>query len=154
MRVRAAVLTLWLCLVSVALCFAQDVQMGTWKLSEGRSKIAPGAPKNTTVICQAAGDNVKVTVDGIGGDGKPTHSEWTGKFDGKDYPVAGDPNADVRSYTTIDDHTLGLNAKNHGTVTISGRIVVSADGKTRTVTVRGKDSTGKKFESTAVYDKQ
>jgi len=31
---------------------------------------------------------------------------------------------------------------------------VSADGKTRTVTLTGTDSKGKKFSSTAVYDKQ
>jgi len=27
---------------------------------------------------------VKITTDGIDADGKPAHSEWTGKFDGKD----------------------------------------------------------------------
>ena len=97
---------------------------------------------------------MKVKVDGIGSDGKPTHNEWTGKFDGKDYPVTGDPNSDMRSYTKIDDRTLGLNVKKGGKVTVSGRIVISAYGKTRTVTVSGTDPTGKKFESTAVYDKQ
>jgi len=38
--------------------------------------------------------------------------------------------------------------------TISGRIVVSANGKTRTVTTSGTDATGKKISSTAVYVKQ
>jgi hypothetical protein len=32
---------------------------------------------------------------------------WTGKFDGKDDPVTGDPNSDTRSLTKIDDRTLG-----------------------------------------------
>ena len=61
---------------------------------------------------------------------------------------------DMRSYMKIDDRTLGLNAKKDGKTTVSGRIAVSADGKTRTVTVSGTDPTGKKFQSTAVYDKQ
>jgi hypothetical protein len=39
-------------------------------------------------------------------------------------------------------------------VTTRGRIVVAADGKSRTVTVTGTDAAGKKFTSTAVYDKQ
>jgi hypothetical protein len=154
MKVRTTALTLGLCLVAVALCSAEDAQMGTWKLNEGKSKIAPGTPKNTTVICEAAGENVKITVDGIGSDGKPTHNEWTGKFDGKDYPVTGDPNSDMRSYTKIDDHTLGLNVKKGRKVTISGRIIISADGNTRTVAVSGTDPSGKKFHSTAVYNKQ
>jgi ribosomal protein L21E len=59
--------------------------MGTWKLNEAKSKIGAGSPKNTTVVYEATGDDVKVTVDGTDGDGKPVHSEWTGKYDGKDY---------------------------------------------------------------------
>src|SRR6266852_1613246 len=148
------VLTLALCFVAGAVCFASDVQMGTWKLNEAKSKFSPGATKNSTVVYEAAGDNVKVTVDGTDRDSKPTHNEWTGKFDGKDYPVTGDPNSDMRSYTKIDDRTLGLNVRKGGKVTTSGRIVVSADGKSRTVTTSGTDSQGKKISSTAVYDKQ
>jgi len=154
MNARAIVLTLALGFVGVAVCFAADANMGTWKLNEAKSKLAPGAPKNSTVVYEAAGDNVKVTIDGTDKDGKPTHNEWTGKFDGKDYPVTGDPNSDVRSITKIDDRTLGFNVKKGGKVTISGRIVVSADGKSRTVTTSGTDSNGKKIKSTAVYDKQ
>lgn len=154
MKRRTMVLMLALCFLGVAVCFAEDAQLGTWKLNEAKSKLAPGTPKNTSVVYEAAGDNVKVTIDGVGSDGKPMHNEWTGKFDGKDYPVTGDPTSDMRSYTKIDDHTLGFKVKKDGKVTTSGRIAVSADGKTRAVTVSGTDSTGKKISSTAVYDKQ
>jgi hypothetical protein len=154
MKARGIVLTLALCFVGAAVCFAADAFIGTWKLNEAKSKIGAGSPKNTTVVYEAAGDSVKVTVDGTDGDGKPAHNEWTGKFDGKDYPVTGDPNTDTRSYTKVDDHTLAFTNKKGDKVTITGRGVVSADGKTRTVTITGTDSTGKKFTSTAVYDKQ
>jgi len=154
MNAKAIAATLVLCLFGAAVCFAQDAQMGTWKLNEAKSKFAPGVTKNNTVAVEAAGDNVKITVDGTDSNGKPTHNEWTGKFDGNDYPVTGDPTSDKRSYMKIDDRTLGLNVKKGSKNTISGRIAVSVDGKTRTVTVRGTDPTGKKFQSTAVYDKQ
>ena len=142
-----------LCLAAAVVCFAADEFIGTWKLNEAKSKIDSG-PKNTTVIYEAAGDSVKVTTDGTGSDGKPSHSEWTGKFDGKDYPVTGDPNADTRSYKKVNDHTLAFTNKKGDKVTITGRGVVSADGKTRTVTISGTDSKGKKYASTVVYDKQ
>jgi len=87
-------------------------------------------------------------------DGKPIHNEWTGKFDGKDYPVTGDPNSDSRSYTKIDDRTLGFNFKRGGKRIACGRIEVSTEGQSRTVTMRGIDSKGKKFMSTTVYNKQ
>ena len=54
----------------------------------------------------------------------------------------------------IDDRTLEFTVKKTGEVTITGRVVVSADGKTRTVTTSGTDPKGKKFNSTTVYDKQ
>jgi len=148
-------MTLVVLFAAVTVCFAaEDVNMGTWKLNEAKSKIGAGAPKNNTVVYAAAGDSVKINVDGVGGDGKPLHTEWTGKFDGKDYPVTGDPASDMRAYTRVNDHTLRMVVKNGGKTTSTGRIVVAADGKSRTVTVSGTDSSGKKMSYTAVYDKQ
>ena len=155
MKLRVLVLTTALCLLAGAVCSASaSPQMGTWKLNEAKSKFAPGATKNTTVVYEAVGDNVKVTVDGVDGDGKPTHNEWTGKFDGKDYPVTGDPNVDTRSYKQIDARKLDVTNKKGTKVTASGRIEVSEDGKTRTVDTSGTDSKGKKMKNKAVYDKQ
>jgi hypothetical protein len=81
-------------------------------------------------------------------------NEWTGKFDAKDYPVSGDLSSDKRSYTKIDGRTMGFNVKEEWQGTISGRIAVSADGKTRTVTTSVTDKKGKKISSVAVYEKQ
>ena len=143
-----------LCCFGTALCFADDPQMGTWKLNESKSSFATGATKNHKVVYEASGDSVKITVDGTDKDGKSSHNEWTGKFDGKDYPVTGDPTSDMRSYKKVDDHTLKMTVKKDGKVTTSGRIVVSADGKSRTVKTRGSDAEGKKVKNTVVYDKQ
>jgi len=154
MKARTIAVALVFCFAGVALCYADDANMGTWKLNEAKSKFSPGAGRNTMVVYEAAGDNIKVTVDGVDSDAKPAHNEWTGKFDGKDYPLTGDPASDMRSYKRVNDHTLALTNKKGDKVTMTGRIVVSADGKTRTVTTSGMDSKGKKVKNTAVYDKQ
>lgn len=154
MKAKTIISALVLCFVAAAVCFASDLQMGTWKLNEAKSKLAPGIAKNHTVVYEAVGDNVKITVDGTDREGKPVHNEWTGKFDGKDYPVTGDPNSDARSYKEVNDRTLQMTVKKDGKVTVTGRIVVSVDGKTRTITTRGTDPMGKKFKSVGVYDKQ
>jgi hypothetical protein len=151
---RTILASLVMFLAGLALCFAAGPQMGTWKLNEAKSKFAPGATKNNTVVYEAAGDNTKVTVDGVDKDGKAVHSEWTGKFDGKDYPVTGMANEDARSYKKIDDRTLEFTGKKDGKAFVTGKVVVSADGKTRTVTVTVTDSSGKKTTNVAVYDKQ
>jgi len=154
MKTRTILLTVAALFAAVIVCFASNANMGTWKLNEAKSKFAAGAPKNHTVVYEAAGDNIKVTVDGTDAAGKATHNEWTGKFDGKDYPITGDPTADTRSYKMVDDHTMELTNKKDGKATATGRIVVSGDGKTRTVSLTGTDASGKKMRSTAVYDKQ
>jgi flavin-dependent dehydrogenase len=128
--------------------------MGTWKLNEAKSKFAPGSPKNHTVVYEATGDNVKVTVDGTDKDGKATHNEWTGKFDGKDYAVTGDPTSDMRSYKKIGDHAMKITVKKDGKVTVTGRVVVFADGKSRIVTTSEAGAEGKSPRNRAVYDKQ
>ena len=154
MKARTILASLAVFLTGVAVGIAADAHMGTWKLNDDKSQIGAGATKNHTVIYTAAGDGLKVTVDGINSEGKPVHHEWTGKVDGKDYPVTGDPTSDVRSYKKIDDRTLEFVGKKGDKVTVTGRVVVSADGKTRTVTTSVTDAKGNKIENTAIYDKQ
>jgi hypothetical protein len=138
----------------IAYAAGNDLFMGTWKLNEAKSKTAAGMPKNSTVAYTADGDNVKVGIDGTDAKGQSFHSEWTGKFDGKDYALTGDPSADMRSYKVVNDHTLLAVSKKDSKETLTARIVVSADGKTRTVTVSGTDASGAKVTSTQFYDKQ
>ena len=154
MKTRTLTLALLLWVLGGVALFAQEVQMGTWKLNPAKSKFSARAMRYSVVVFQAAGDEVSVTVGGTDAHGKPTRNEWRGKFDGKDYPVLGNPSEDARSYTIVDDHTLGFNAKKGSEIIISGRIAVSADGKSRTVTTTGTDAKGKKFTSVAVYEKQ
>ncbi len=154
MKTRSIVLMSVLCLIAFAVCAAEDLNMGTWKLNEAKSNLPAGVPKNNTVVYAAAGDSVKVTVDGLDGQGKPTHNEWTGKFDGKDYPLTGDPQSNTRSYKKVNDQTMELSNKKDGKVTVTGKIELSPDGKSRTVTVSGTDPSGKKVKYSAVYDKQ
>ena len=154
MKTRSVVLTLTVCLVGLAASLAQSPHMGTWKLNEAKSKIPAGVQKNTMVTYAAAGDSVKVTTDGVDGAGKASHTDWTGKFDGKDYPLTGDPSADARSYKMVNDHTLTVEQKKAGKVVTNGEIVISADGKSRVLTIKGKDAAGKEVSSSAAYDKQ
>ena len=154
MKPRTILTGLAVFFAGAAACFAADLNMGTWKLNEGRSKLAPGGARNTTVVYEAAGDMVKITVDGVDAAGKPVHHEWTGKYDGNDYPVTGDPTSDTRSYKTAGDRALTFTVKKGGKVVTTGRVVVSADGKSRSVNTTTTDSTGKKLHSVAAYDKQ
>ncbi len=153
MKTRIAVVAVALSFVAAAACFAANPHMGTWKLNEAKSKLVPGMGKNSTVVYSEQKDKVKITVDGVDKDGKPTHSVWVGKFDGKAYPVKGNLPYNSVAYKVVNDRTNDITAMKDGKIGWSGRITVSADGKSRTVTINGTDANGKKFKGTAVYDK-
>ena len=154
MNTKKAVLTAALCLTAVVVALASDPNVGTWKLNEAKSKIPAGAIKNTTVVYTAVGDDFKCVVEGVDGAGKPTHNEWTGKFDGKDYPVVGDPAADTRSVRLVKPGHYTLTNKKDGKAVVTGTLAFSADNKSRTVTTHTTDAAGKKQTSIAVYDRQ
>ena len=153
MKAKTIALTISLVFVTAAMGFQTDPHIGTWKLNEAKSKFA-GKGRNHTVVYEAAGDQTKVTVDGVDGNGNPVHSEWTGKFDGKEYPATGDANADARSYRMVNKNTLTIKGTKGGKTTLTGRIVVSRNGKSRTVTTTTTNAAGKKVTNVAVYDKQ
>jgi hypothetical protein len=153
MKIRTMLLTLAAVFAAVVVCFAADLNMGTWKLNDAKSKNVSDE-KNFTMVIAATGDGVKVSEDGIDDKGKPWHDEWTGKFDGKDYPVTGDPDTDTRAYKPVNVHTLAITAKKDGKIVETGRVVYSADGKTRTVTDTVTNTNGTKTRVTEVFVKQ
>jgi len=154
MKTRTTLLALAFCLSVVAVSFADNPNIGTWKLNDAKSKIPAGVSKNTTVTYTADGDNLKAVLDGVDGKGNPTHSEWIGKFDGKDYPVTGDPTVDSRSITKVDSHHYKVASKKDGKVVLTGNIALAPDGKSRTLTVSGTNAAGKKTSATYIYDKE
>ena len=110
---------------------------------KAKSKLPAGMGKNNTVVYTEEGDKIKVTVDGTDKDGKPTHSVWVGKFDGKAYPIKGNLAYNSVGYRVINDHTNAIQALKDGKILWSGTITVAKDGKSRTVTIRGTGANGK-----------
>jgi len=153
-KTRSIVMTFVLCLVALTGSFAQDANIGTWKLNEAKSQIPAGVGKNTTVVYSATGSDIKVTTDGVNAAGQPTHTEWTGKFDAKPYPVTGDPNVDYRAVKPKGERTLLLaNMKGEKTVS-NGKVELAKDGKSRTLQLNTTAADGKKVHPKYVYDKQ
>ena len=153
-KTRIAVVAVALSFAGAAACFAANHHMGTWKLNEAKSKVPAGMGKNRTVVYTEQGDKIKVTVDGVVKDGKPTHSVWVGKFDGKAYPTKGNLSWSSAAYKVVNDRTNQITTMKDGKVVWSGTITVSPNGKSRTVTMNGTGADGKKFSGKAVYDKE
>ena len=136
--------------------FAQgDPLLGTWVLNVAKSKYTPGPPpKEQTTTFEAAGQGVKVTTKGTDSAGKPTGTTYTADYDGKDYPVTGNPAWDMVSLKRVDANTVEFTRKRAGKVVQTATSVVSKDGKTRTITATGVDAQGQKIKNVSVYDKK
>jgi hypothetical protein len=152
-KTRITAVAVALSFAAATACFAANPHLGTWKFNEAKSKMPAGMGKNTTVVYAEQKDKIKVTVDGVDKDGKPTHSVWVGKFDGKAYPVKGNLPYNSVAYKMVNDRTNDITTMKDGKIVWSGQITVSADGKSRTVTINGTGADGKKFKGKAVYDK-
>ena len=153
-NIRTGIVAVAVSFAAAAACFAANPHMGTWKLNEAKSKLVPGMGKNTTVTYTEEKDKIKVTVDGVNKDGRPTHGVWVGKADGKAYPTKGNLPYNSVAYKVVNDRTNDITTMKDGKIVWTGRITVAADGKSRTVTLNGTDASGKKFSGKAVYDKE
>src|SRR5215470_5551225 len=151
----ASVAVLVCLVVSAAVIAADDPQTGTWKLNPAKSKYDSGSvPKSNTLTIVADEKSYKLHAEGVDGQGKPTGSDFTAGFDGKDVAAKGLPFGDTISMKRIDASTVEATMKKGGKTLVTVTSVVSKDGKTRTSTFHGKDEAGKDVHNVAVYDKQ
>jgi hypothetical protein len=138
--------------------FCADNTLGTWKLNPEKSKPAAGQSKLTslTVVRQASGDSVKVTVKGEREDKSKVDASYTAKYDGKDVTVSGSGLPyDTVAIKQVDANTLtDVRSKKGGTYKATGRFSVSSDGKTATLTTKGTGADGKPFTGMTAYEKQ
>ncbi len=133
---------------------AQDQGIGTWRLNVSKTTMTPGPkPVSSTVTIEASDGGIKQVTEQSLGLGA-SKSEFTARFDGKDYPIRGNPNADVVALKRVDDRSYEVIGKKGGKVTITSRVTLSADGKTRTVVQTGVDAKGQKVMNTMVYDRR
>jgi hypothetical protein len=135
-----------------------DNSLGTWKANTAKSKYtpAPWPVKSLTVTREAAPGGVKVTNTGTRTDGSAINASYTAKYDGSSSEVTGEGSPyDSISVKQGDANTFTYEAKNSKTkYRVSGRMVISGNGKTMTTTASGVDGDGKPVTLKLVYDKQ
>jgi hypothetical protein len=153
---RSVVVCILVLVASVAFGQTSNPQIGTWKLNAAKSKYTPGTGlKSGTARIEAAGSGVKTVVDGVDAAGKALHYDYTANYDGKDVRITGEtPNGDTVALTRVDANTVRVAYKKGGKPTVIQTSVVSADGKTRTISTKGTNAAGQAVDSVAVWERQ
>ena len=132
-----------------------DPHSGTWVLNVAKSKYTPGPPpKEQSSVYTVDSKSVKVATKGTSADGKATVSDFTAAFDGKDYPVKGNPDWDGVAVRRVDSQTIEFTRKLGGKIVQTATSVVSKDGKTRTISSSGTNAQGQKINNVGVYEKK
>lgn len=128
---------------------------GTWKLDPAKSKYTTGSPmKEDTVTVTTTGGEDQIEGNGTAADGSPAHRKiavpakgGTGKF------LIPSPYESV-SQKIDNENARELSETKAGKEALHINAVVSKDGKTMRVTVKGLDGQGKPVSGVAVYEKQ
>ena len=154
---RSALLCLALALVAASAIAqsAKNPELGTWKLNLEKSKYNPGPPpKEPTVLTmEAAGKGVKYTSKGVNAEGKPTATEYTANYDGKDVALKDSQIADATSLRRINANTIERLNKKDGKVVQTIRREYAKDGKSFTARVTGTNAKGEKTDNLLFYDR-
>jgi hypothetical protein len=153
MRLRQGLMVV--VVLSCGLQAAQSPFSGTWKLNPTKSTISAPSPRGEIIQVKADENSIEVTSDVVDpASDKTTKSSYKAAFDGKDYPVTGDPREDSIAFQRIAANTLKATAKKGGKVVGEYTFVVSADGRTTTVNYTETDSEGNTYKGSEVYEKQ
>lgn len=141
--------------VAVTVSAQTGSEIGTWKLNVAKSTYSPGpAPKSMTVVFAAAGQGVKFSLESVSADGSKSAWASTANYDGKDVPFTGSATVDTTSLKRINATTVEETRKKGSKVVRTLTRVVSADGKSFTVTVKGTNDQGQAINNVEVYEKQ
>lgn len=125
-------------------------RFGKWKLKSD----APAPASNIMTYEPHNGTGMKVTIDAV--DSKGVKSQWwyTTMFDGKDYPLVGNPATDTGAVKMVTDRINEIVYKKGGKVTQVLTNVLSPDGTKIGVTYMRMDESGKTTNVTfATYEK-
>jgi hypothetical protein len=150
---RLLIAAMMCALASLAAAQGSDRLAGTWRLNVAQSKYqGAAAPKSQTTTLHAMDGGLHEVVERVNADGTTTRWEVMARYDGRDSAVKGDPSRDTVAMTRVDQNTVEIVNKKAGAVVSRMRIVVAADGKSRTNTVM--DPSGLKTTAVLFFDRQ
>lgn len=143
-------------LAPVASAQVPEAWFGIWTLNLEKSAYDPGPPpyRRAMYRIEPWQDGLKVTYEMVYPRGGVSHLEWTGRLDGRDYPVQGMDEHMTYAYRALADGSYEVVVKVDNRAVASSRIVLSADGRTMTTTTRGRNASGRAVVTTTVYEKR
>jgi hypothetical protein len=103
---------------------------GTWQLDAAKSKFASaGKEQSETRTYEISGNKLMMKSSSKDAAGKELSFSYSAAWDGKFYPMVGNPNADSISIRVATSREIRAESRLHGKPTVQSRATVSPDGK-------------------------
>lgn len=118
-------------IASLAAAQGTDRLSGTWVLNVAQSRFPAAPPTSQTTILEAVDGGLHEKVERVNADGTTTRWELTAQYDGRDYPVTGDPSRDTVALSRDAQGVVSLVNKKAGAIVSRMKIMVAPDGRTR-----------------------
>ena len=134
-----------------------DPWIGSWRLNMLKSVYSPGplpTVKSQIVTHEAVPNGIRTVIESVGADGKVGRTEITAMFDGKEYELKGAANPTTRVYRRIDNRSFEYVERVNGRVTVTTKVEISPDGKTRTNTTTGITPQGRKVNNVVISERE
>lgn len=152
---RVGTYCLAMILLSATAAVADDLANGTWVLDPAACIYNPGkVRKSDTRIYTVTGNKIHMSADVEFANGKKIHIEFDAAYDGKDYPVKGNPRVQTIAIERIDEFRSRTTTKREGKVTGTSTRVISKDGNTLTITGNGTDEDGVAYSDVLVFHRK
>ena len=141
---------------AACLCAQQQAPwIGTWQQVPPEKKwFDPWPYQKVTLRIEPSGDGLRVVYDMVRRRGGIQHMEWSGRFDGRDYPVQGVGYVLTNAYRQLSDRSYEIVVKVDDRAAAVATAVVSSDGRTLDVETKERDAKGRTVTATAKYQRQ
>ncbi len=148
-------LTLALLLTAVPLLAQTSLLEGRWTLDVAKSTYTPDPPpKSQTLTWKRVPGGLQFITETVSEQGDPSRTETFEKDDGTPGQVSGGSGFRTRFLKRINARTYEDGDMVNGQPTYQRRMVISADGRTMTVTVTGVNGLGQPVNNVALYEKR
>jgi hypothetical protein len=143
-------------LLSASASASADPFAGKWVLDVQRSKYPTGArPKSMMIEMEPVGRAIRYHSETTYANGRTTQANYSAEYNGQQAVVMGAHRMMLPvTLKKIDSRTVVASYSRLLQVVATSRRVVSADGRSMTITTVSKDLAGKRITTIGVYEKQ
>jgi len=140
-------------LAPLAFTQIKDPLLGTWELDRGKSEFQPDTALQSRILTvEASGRAIKFLQETVLVDGHTVQVEFTAAYDEKDVPISSSV-LDTVALKRVNPTTVVRTGKIRGQATETATMLVSADGKVLTITIKGSGN-GVDYSSTQLFNRK